>query len=133
MKKLLLLSMFFSVLLSCSSDGDIIPDDTSGNISGGWILKAEYHEMVRQPLSECRLNENLFFEGTKIATTKAEEISESNCNLTAAEGTFLRSDNNLTITLPNESLTFKIKELTKVKLVLNVESSGKSFEYERIP
>lgn len=133
MKKLLLLSMFFSVLLSCSGSSDIIPDDTSGNILGGWDLKAEYHEMIRQPLNECRLNENLFFEGNKITMRKPLEDSQIICYFTSVEGTFLRSDNNLTITFPNESLTFKIKELTKVKLVLNQENSGKSFEYERVP
>nr|WP_294785760.1 lipocalin family protein [uncultured Flavobacterium sp.] len=131
MKKIFLLSIILTVLFSCSSDSDIIPDDVSGNINGVWVLKAEYNDIVRQPLSECRLNENLAFEGTSISMVKAEETGNTGCTLSTAEGTFSKTETSLSIKIGSTTTNYKIKELTKTKLFIFPENSAKAFEYER--
>lgn len=131
MKKIFLLSMLVIILVSCSSENDNIPDDTSGNIQGTWQLKAEYIGGVRESLSECRLNENMSFDGTAVIVVKSDETGNVNCNLSTQEGTFIRTGTNLSIAFTNENLKSKIKELTTVKLVLIPENSDKTFEYER--
>ena len=131
MKKTLLLSLLFTIFLSCSGDSETIPDDTSGDIHGVWQLKAEYVGGMRQVMSDCRLNENIAFEENSIIMVQPAETGNATCTLTIAEGTFKRTDNTLSITFPNENRKAKIKELTAVKLVLISEDSAKTLEYEK--
>ncbi|PBJ10182.1 lipocalin family protein [Flavobacterium sp. ACN6] len=131
MKKLLLLSLLQSILISCSNDNDIIPDGTSGDIHGSWQLKAVYVSGVRQSLSECRLYEGVAFEDNSIIMVKTEEKVSAPCTITTVEGTFQRTDNTLSITFPNENKKSKIKELTSVKLVLISENAAETLEYEK--
>ncbi|KFF02906.1 hypothetical protein B0A68_05555 [Flavobacterium reichenbachii] len=125
------MTMLFTCFWSCSNDSEIIPDDTSGDIQGAWILKAEYTGGIRQPLSECRLYETISFSGTEILLVRTDESETKTCSLTTYEGIFARTGTSLSVTLPSENFKVKIKELTAVKLVLIAENSGKMTEYER--
>lgn len=131
MKKIYLLSLFLIILTSCSGDSEIIPEDTSGNIQGVWQLKALYASGIRQPLSACRLNESMAFEQNAVIMVQANETGNTSCNISTVNGTFSRSDNTLLITFPNENKKVKIKELTKVKLVILSENNTERMEYEK--
>lgn len=131
MKKIYLLSLFLIVFTSCSRDNDTIPEDTSGDIQGTWQLKAFYISGVRQPLSTCRLNESIAFEQNSIIIVKTQETSNAPCNISTENGTFSRAANTLSITFPNENSTVKIKELTKVKLVIIPENNQETLQYEK--
>ncbi|WP_289659994.1 lipocalin family protein [Flavobacterium panacagri] len=128
--KRILLAAFLIVLASCSDSSELIPDDTSGDINGVWILKAEY-EGIRLPLSDCRLNENIAFEDNSVIMVKAEETGNSGCTLTTVEGIFSKTGTSLSIELTNEKVEYKIKELTKTKLYLIPANSTKAYVYER--
>lgn len=131
MKKIYLLSLFLIILTSCSGDSEIIHEDTSGNIQGVWQLKALYASGIRQPLSACRLNESMAFEQNAVIMVQANETGNTSCNISTVNGTFSRSDNTLLITFPNENKKVKIKELTKVKLVILSENNTERMEYEK--
>ncbi|MCC9064831.1 lipocalin family protein [Flavobacterium piscisymbiosum] len=126
-----MLSLFLLILTSCSNSSEIIPDDTSGDIQGVWQLKALYVSGMRQPLSECRLNESLAFEQNSIIVVQTDETSNTSCDISTVEGTFSRSDNTLSITFPKENRKVKIKELTKAKLVIISENNAEMMQYEK--
>lgn len=131
MKKLLLLPLLLMVLTSCSQESDTIPDDTSGDLQGTWELKALYVSGVRQSLSPCRLNQSMAFEQNSVVMVQPDETGNASCTLSTIEGTFTRTDNNLTIAFTNENRKMKIKELTAVKLVILPENSQETLQYEK--
>ncbi|MFD2942444.1 lipocalin-like domain-containing protein [Flavobacterium notoginsengisoli] len=131
MKKILLSTLILIGLASCSGSNDIIPDDTSGDINGVWILTAEYDDIIRQGLSECQLNENIAFEGNSVVMVKTDETGNSGCTISTVEGTFSKTGTSLSIQTANENKQYKIKELTKTKLHLFPSNSTKSYVYER--
>lgn len=129
--KRILLTAFLIVLASCSGSSEVIPDDTSGDINGVWMLKAQYGDNGREGLTECRLLESISFEGNSVIMVKADEKGNSECNVSTSEGTFTKTETNLLLTVGNENIQYKIKELTKTKLFVLLANSSKAFTYER--
>ncbi|MBW1655667.1 lipocalin-like domain-containing protein [Flavobacterium quisquiliarum] len=131
MKKVFLASLVLTILTSCTGSSDIIPDDTSGDINGVWMLKAQYGDNGREGLTECRLLESISFEGNSVIMVKADEKGNSECNVSTSKGTFSKTETNLLLTIGNENIQYKIKELTKTKLFVLLANSSKAFTYER--
>lgn len=125
-------------LFACSSNDSIQeqqlaedPDLTGELELITWTLAEEYHNNVQQALSDCYLQETMFFAGGGFNAVYVD--NDNPCDLDQINGNFTYNNTAYILTLVfvdggETSVSFRVKELSSNRMVLEFTEQGTTFK-----
>jgi hypothetical protein len=113
MKKLFIIMLSVTLLISCSSDDSA---KIEGNILGTWFL-VETNNIPDYTVDECTGQSNITFMADNTADSEFYNEVEGNCVSSADNGTWSSSD--------NSQYTFELPGLGEVTGVVTFESESR--------